>query len=52
MHDTSSGLTYSTLSAVRKQSVQDVERLFGESLVIWMEKGYLVEAKYIRVIRN
>ena len=53
LHDTSSGLTYSALSGVRKQSVQDVDRLFGESLIQWMEKkDYLVEAKYLRVIRN
>ena len=53
LHDTSSGLTYSALSGVRKQSVQDVERLFSESLILWMEnKGYLVEAKYLRVIRD
>ena len=53
LHDTSSGLTYSALSGVRKQSVQDVERLFGNSLIDWMEKkGYLVEAKYLRVVRN
>ena len=53
LHDTSSGLTYSALSGVGKQSVQDVERLFSESLILWMEnKGYLVEAKYFRAIRN
>ena len=53
LHDTSSGLTYSALSGVRKQSVQDVERLFSESLIKWMDnKDYLVEAKYLRVIRN
>lgn len=44
VHDTSSGLTYSALSGVRKQSVQDVERL---CLIRWMEKGYLVEAKHL-----
>lgn len=38
---------------MRKQSVQDAERLFSDSLMKWMEdKGYLKEAKYIRVIRN
>ncbi|XP_065893229.1 uncharacterized protein [Dysidea avara] len=53
VHDTSSGLTYSALSGVRKQSVQDVERLFSESLIRWMEnKGYAVEAKFLQVIRN
>ena len=34
LHDTSSGLTYSALSGVRKQSVQDVERLLSESLIL------------------
>lgn len=53
LHDTLSGLTYSALSGVRKQSVQDIDRLFGESLIQWMEKkDYFVEAKYLRVIRN
>jgi len=53
VHDASSGLTYSALSGVRKQSVQDVERLFSESLTRWMEnKGYAVEAKFLQVIRN
>ena len=33
VHDTSSGLTYSALSGVCKQSVQDVERLFSDSLM-------------------
>ena len=37
LHDTSSDLTYSALSGVRKQSVQDVERLFSESLIKWMD---------------
>ena len=53
LHDTSSGLTYSALSGVRKQSVQDVERLFSESLIKWMDnKDYLMEAKYLRFINN
>ena len=36
MHDTSAGLTYSAFSGVRKQSVEDVERLFGQSVIAWM----------------
>ena len=53
MHDPSAGLTYTALSGVRKQSVEDVERLFSDSVIKWMErKGYTVEAEYLRVIRN
>ena len=32
------GLTYCALSGIQKQSVEDVERLFGLSLMEWMEK--------------
>ena len=36
-----------------KQSVEDVERLFSDSMVRWMEKnGYDHEATYLRVIHN
>ena len=46
-------MTYTALSGVRKQSVEDVERLFGDSVINWMEiKGYTVEAEYLHVIRN
>lgn len=37
----------------RKQSVEDVERLFGLALIEFMEeKQYRNEAKYLKVIRN
>ena len=53
MHDTSAGLTYSAFSGVRKQSVEDVERLFGQSVIAWMEeKGYHSEAEYLQYTRN
>lgn len=53
VHDSTSGLTYTALSGVRKQSVEDVERLFGEPLVSWMKnKGYSAEADYLQVIHN
>ena len=53
LHDSSAGLTYTALSGVCKQSVEDVERLFGDSVINWMEiKGYNVEAEYLRVICN
>ena len=46
-------MTYTALSGVRKQSVEDVERLFSDSLVKWMEsKGYTCEAQHLSVIRN
>ena len=53
LHDVSSGLTYTALSGIRKQSVEDIERLFSESLVKCMEgRGYTSEAQYLSVIWN
>ena len=53
LHDTSSGLTYTALSGIRKQSVEDVERLFGEPLISWMDKKkYTFEMKYLRAVRD
>ena len=53
LHDTSARLTYSAFSGVRKQSVEDVERLFGQSVIAWMkEKGYHSEAEYLQYICN
>ena len=46
-------MTYTALSGVRKQSVEDVERLFSEDLIKWMEgKEYTSEANHLRIIRN
>ena len=53
LQDPDSGLTYPALVGTRKQSIEDVERLFGESLITYMEcKNYSVKAKYLRIIRN
>ena len=53
VHDTSSGLTVSALRGVRKQSVEDVERLISDAMVDWMDKkGYAAEAEYLRSIRG
>ena len=53
LHDSTAGLTYTALSGVRKQSVEDVERLFGEPLILWMkDKGYDAEADSLQVIHN
>ncbi|XP_065887166.1 uncharacterized protein [Dysidea avara] len=53
LHDSSAGLTYTALSGVRKQSVEDVERLFSKSLVKWMEeKEYNAEAQHLRIVCN
>ena len=35
LHDPTSGLTCTALSGIRKQSVEDVERLFGDPLISW-----------------
>ena len=38
---------------VRKQSVEDVERLFSKTLVAWMDnKGYDFEARHLSVVHN
>lgn len=53
LQDPSSGLTYPALVGSRKQSVQNVERLFGEPLIEFMEKKkYESEANYLRIICN
>lgn len=53
LEDPSSGLTYSALSGVRKQSVEDVERLFGPEVISFMKRNhYKDEAKYVEVVRN
>ena len=53
LQDPSSGLTYWALTEVRKQSVEDVERLFGPGVIAFMEKqGYQEEAKFVAMVRN
>ena len=53
LHDPSSNLTYTALSGIRKQSVEDVERLFGDAMISWMkDKGYDFEAKYLSVVHG
>ena len=53
LQDPNTDLTYPALTGVRKQSVQDVERLFGRKVIQFMErKGYGEEAKFLQVIRN
>ena len=49
LNDKESGLTYPALVGLRKQSVEDAERLFSPNLLTFMEKkGYTCEANYIR----
>ena len=46
-------LSYHALVGTRKQSVSDAEQLFSSGILEFFEsKGYLEEAKYVRVIRN
>lgn len=46
-----SGLTYPALVGLRKQSVEDAERMFSSTLLKFMEdKGYICEANYIRAV--
>lgn len=51
LNQSASGLTYPALVGSRKQSVEDAERLFSPSLLIFMEdKDYQYEARYICAI--
>lgn len=51
--DPSSGLTYSALTGVKKQSVGDVERLLSSEVAKFMEKkNYTYEANYVQTIHN
>lgn len=51
--DHSSGLTHTSLAGLRKQSVQDAERMFSTQLADFMKrKGYTFEEKYVRVVCN
>lgn len=53
LNDPSTGLTYPALTGVRKQSIEDVERLFGDGVIKFMEEHrYDPEAKYLRHVRN
>ena len=53
LYDRSTNLTYPVLTGARKQSIQDVERLFSKEMESFIDqKGYLKEARYIRVINN
>lgn len=53
LEDPSTGLTYSALSGVRKQSVEDVECLFGPGVISFMKRNhYDDQAKYLEVVRN
>ena len=46
-------LTYSALTGIRKQSVEDVECLFGPGVISFMEKhGYDAEAEIVKTVRN
>ena len=45
--------TYPALTGVRKQSVEDVERLFGQGVIDFMkDKNYNEEAEYVQKVRN
>ena len=51
--DKHAGLTYPALTGVRKQSVQDVERLFGFGVIEFMNnKNYKEECELLTAVRN
>ena len=51
--DKDAGLTYPALTGVRKQSVQDVERLFGSGVIQFMKRNdYKKEYEFLTVVRN
>ena len=44
------GLTHAALTGVRKQSVQDAERLLSIHVARWLlNNGHLVEGQYVKV---
>lgn len=51
--DAATGLTFPALGGVRKQSVEDVKRLFGQGVIDFMKKRkYNAEAEYLQRVRN
>ncbi len=51
--DKEAGLTYPALTGIRKQSVQDVERLLGSGVIAFMEKKHdYEEAMLLKAVRN
>ncbi len=53
LRDAKTGLTYPALVGMRKQSVQDAERMFSLPLADFMDgKGYTREAEYICVVNG
>ena len=53
LEDPSTGLTYPALTGTRKQSVEDVERFFGQGVIDFMkDRKYDTEAEYLQKVRN
>lgn len=53
LYDPTTNLTYPALTGQRKQSIRDVEVLFSTGVEDFMkQKGYEVEANYVRAIRQ
>ncbi len=53
LHDSSTGLTYESLTGKNKQSVPDCERLISLGVISFLEKkGYAESAKVIRIIHQ
>ena len=53
LHDPAFRLTYTALSGVHTQSVEDVEQQFITSVIQWMEsKAYTSKAQYLSVVQN
>ena len=47
LSDNEAGLTYPALG-IQKQSIEDVEHIFGTGVIRFMEKkGYDIEAQYV-----
>lgn len=53
LQDPDTHLTHPGLTSIQKQNVQDVERLFGNNIIDFMErKRYEPEVKFLRAVRN
>ena len=51
--DDETALSHHALIGSHKQSVSDVEQIFGQKVLRFFErKGYVTEAEYVKIIRN
>ncbi|XP_028407520.1 uncharacterized protein LOC114530130 [Dendronephthya gigantea] len=53
MNDPNTGLTYTTLTGKRKQSVGDAEKLLSPAVAKWLKaNGFLSEGRFVEIVSN